>query len=313
MRTGSLFVLALLAAGCGLRSGGRRLPDGGTAGTAMGCNLVVTDGNRVLDAPGAAFANINALSFDAEGKLYVLNRTSSASWVTVFGPAPEHDFLETVGRDVLHDAVDFAREADGSFWVLQDATSATTNPEVVRLSSSGVRLSGFEITVSEVGGLALAADGTLFVSVGRLARFSRDGMVLKVFGDKQPYIPHYQGLAFDSLGRLWATELNERTLEQFELAGDRIGRFGGHGPELGKFDGTTDVHGGPTDLAFDAKGDLYANDPLGSRIQKFSRQGTPLKEFGFGGATNVEPIAVDPRTGNVYVGRDTGVDIVCPL
>ena len=180
MRTGAFLVLAVLTAGCGLRSGGRRLPDGGTLGTATGCNQAAADGNRVLDAPGAAFANINALSFDGEGKLYVLNRTSSASWVTVFGPSPDHDFLETVGRDVLHDGVDFARDADGSYWVLQEAESAATNPAVVHLSSAGVRLSGFEITSSDVGGLALGPDGTLFVSVGRLARFARDGMVMKV-------------------------------------------------------------------------------------------------------------------------------------
>ena len=34
--------------------------------------------------------------------------------------------------------------------------------------------------------------------------------------------------------------------------------------------------------------------------------------FSFGGATDVDPIAIEPNTGNVYVGRSNGVDILCP-
>ncbi|MBL8952036.1 MAG: hypothetical protein JNK82_14730, partial [Myxococcaceae bacterium] len=112
----------------------------------------------------------------------------------------------------------------------------------------------------------------------------------------------------------WVGEISERFLERFDVAtGDRTGQIGGHGTEPGKFDGSSDVHAGPTDLAFDSAGNIYVNDPQGSRIMKLSPTGTALGAFTFGKAENVEPVAVDPRTGNVYVGRDIGVDIVCPF
>ncbi len=314
MRFVVLLVLAVAACACGLKSPGRRLPDGGYIGTSEGCNRSYQDGNLVIESTAAPFSTINAVRFDADGNLYVLNRTSSDSYISVFGPSPNNDYSRAIGRGLLRDGIDFTLAPDGTYWVLEDRSGATIDPAVVHLSAEGVQLSKFNVETDEVGGLALGSDGMLYVASYRIGRYDADGMPHGVFGSKDPAPPRYQGLQFDSTGFLWATEMFERTVERFDVrSGDRSAKFGGHGSEVGKFDGNTDVHGGPSDIAIDAKGDLYVNDPLGSRIMKLNRQGSPLGEFKFGGADNVEPIAVDPRTGNVYVGRDNGVDIICPL
>jgi len=305
MQRGVFFVLALVVAGCGLRRPG---------GAADGCNAAFDEGHRVIEGP-VAFSSINALAFDGDGYLYVANRTSGGSYLLVFGPSPKNEYVRAVGRGALRDLVDFVRvPEDGSFWALQDRGGPSLDPEVVHLDAEGAVLSRFPVTTDNVGGIARAADGSLYVSYYRVAKLDPTGTLLDTFGSKPNGQPFYQGLAFDSAGKLWVTDLMESSLERFDVAsGERIAHFGGRGAQPGKFDGTNPVHAGPTDLAFDEDGNLYVNDPYGSRIMKLDTRGTMLGELGFGGADNIEPIAIDPRTGNVYVGRDTGIDIVCPL
>jgi hypothetical protein len=311
------FAVVVFASCGGLRSSARRLPDGGIIGTAEGCNRAVGDGNRVLEAAEAPFANLAALAFDPQRNLYALNRTSSTSWISVFGPAPNNDYLRTLGRGTISGAVDFARAGDGTFWVLGQQSPATGTPSatVSHLGSDGALLERFSIDTDEASGIALASNGKLFVSAGPLAELAPDGGIATVFGGKDPYAPYYQGLAFDGRGNLWATELTERTVEEFNLSlgYDRLTAFGGHGSGPAMFDGDTEVHGGPSKIAIDANGDLYVNDPLGSRVLKLQRTGSQVGVFDFGGATNLDPIAIEPMNGNVYVGRGTGVDILCPL
>jgi hypothetical protein len=309
-------LLVTLAACGGLRSVARRLSDGGILGTAEGCNRTAGDGNRVLEAAEAPFAGVSALAFDPDRNLYVLNGTSTASWISVFGPAPNNDFVRSFGRGVISGAIDFARARDGTFWVVGEQLDGGTNSAVVsHLTSSGAELERFFIEADEPAGIAVATDGRLYVAAGQIVELAADGGVGTRFGSKDPYFPYYQGLTFDDRGDLWATELTERTVEEFNLSlgYDRLVKFGGHGSGPGMFDGDTDVHGGPSKIAVDSHGDLYVNDPLGSRVMKLTNSGSAVGTFSFGGATNVDPIAIEPLNGNVYVGRGNGVDIICPL
>ncbi|MBL8950817.1 MAG: hypothetical protein JNK82_08580, partial [Myxococcaceae bacterium] len=199
MRLGLLLVLGLALAGCGLRTGGRRLPDGGFIGTAEGCNRLHGDGNLVLDPAEAPFVNVNALVFDSDGFLYVANRSASASYISVFGPSPNNDFQKVIGRGALRDLLDIVRvPEDGSFWALQGNGAAMSGhePEVMHLGSDGAVLSRFPVSVDEPGGITRGPDGTLYVSFSRIGRFDEAGTLMGTFGAKPPYVPYYQGMAF---------------------------------------------------------------------------------------------------------------------
>ncbi len=46
---------------------------------------------------------------------------------------------------------------------------------------------------------------------------------------------------------------------------------------------------------------------------KLNRSGTMQGEYGFLAGEDINPIAVEPVTGIIYVGRASGVDLICPL
>lgn len=306
-----LLVLLLLLTACGFKT--RRLADGGTS-SAAGCNQTFSDGNQVYEPPATApFANIAALQFSKGGDLFVLNVTATASWVTQLGPQPENAFVRTYGRDVLHLAHGLAVDPDASVWVTDYDELRDALPRLLHFSETGALLATVDLQANEVGGVAVASDGTLWLAVGKLGHYSRTGERLGLYADKFPLVAHYTGLAFDKSGLLWATDLNERTVEQFDTMGNRLANFGGHGSGPAMFDGESDVHGAPTHVAVDAAGALYVNDPLASRIMKLSKQGSMLAEFGFGGSQSIYAIAIDPQTGVVHVGRGNAIDLICPL
>src|SRR5258708_7715331 len=148
MRTGCIIAVATLSS-CGLSSGGR-LHDGGSgtgggSGQSGACNHLANDGHGVLEPLEAPFSKITALAFDSDRNLYVLNATTTSSWITVFGPAPGHAYLRTLAKGVLKLGIDFARDTDGSWWVL-DWDDANIKPNVVHLTAAGVQLDRFVVT-----------------------------------------------------------------------------------------------------------------------------------------------------------------------
>jgi len=118
-------------------------------------------------------------------------------------------------------------------------------------------------------------------------------------------------MKFDSQGRI--TLLLGRKAEAINnppraggagAGGEAGGRGGGRAVGAGT---PQDVFNRPTDVAWDAQGNIFVADGLGnSRIAKFTRDGALVKSWGQRGTGNgefatVNSIAVDAQ-GNVYIG-----------
>lgn len=116
------------------------------------------------------------------------------------------------------------------------------------------------------------------------------------------------GIALDSHGNLYLTEMDDDLIYEYTTSGKLVRQWGGSGSGPGQLTQ-------PEKLAFDAQGDLYVTE-FGSpsydgstggndRIQKFSPTGVPLAQWGTLGSgpgqfNGPVGIAVDPQ-GNIYV------------
>jgi sugar lactone lactonase YvrE len=166
-----------------------------------------------------------------------------------------------------------------------------------------------------------ARDGTIFVvercfansCAGRteppILKYSRDGKLLKTWGEGMFVFPH--GTTLDREGNLWVTDARGESgkgHQVFKFSPDgkvlmTLGRAGisGSGPTL--FDQ-------PTDVVVTPAGDIFVTDShrngLNNRIVKFTKDGTFLKEWGRKGSAPGElsephTIALDSR-GRLLVG-----------
>jgi hypothetical protein len=301
-------LLPLFLACGGLHSGS----DGGSTGGS--CMHTIKDSAHLPDAPVATpLSSVSALIFDSQRQLWVL----SPKWINVYSPAPNHKPIASLGKGQFNDAQDFALDSDGTIWVLDFDYNVDLTPTVRHLDANGLQLAAWPTNTSEGNAILLEARGTVLVATTRLDRFTRDGGFVDAHGDPADpnLIPFYSGLTADPKGFIWAGELNQNLVMQFSVDLDWLDQFGGRGSGPGMFDNADpDLHEAPSKLALDGHGDLYVNDPLSSRIMKLSRTGgSMLGSFDFAGSQDIGPLAVEPQTGNVYVGRGNGVDILCPL
>jgi sugar lactone lactonase YvrE len=155
-----------------------------------------------------------------------------------------------------------------------------------------------------LSGVALAADGTLYVvgsSAARVLAFASDGSPLGQWGEpgSQPgQLQRPSGIALDGAGNLIVADTNNHRVQRFSPAGQLLGGWGTQGAALGQFNS-------PWGVAVDAVGNVYVADRDNNRIQKLAPDGGPLAAWGslgsapgqFNGPTGV---AVD-AVGNVYV------------
>ncbi len=273
----------------------------------------------------AAFQNVRGMVFDSARRLYVLSRSSSpfVGWVTVLGPAPEHALIRTFGRDHLRAVHDLVVDASGNVLVL-DWNPDGQDPPVVHVydpQGNFVRTWPADCAGNCDEAWSITRDDTGRIYTGGLVLFRFDAQGTYVdaigrWGDLSGRMGLGRGLAFDPRGFVWVADLTRNRIHQYDIAtGSHVIEIGGRGVGPGLFDAdaASDWRWGPSKLALDANGAIYANDPYASRIQKLSRQGTFLGEFSFGTSMEIGPIQVEPSTGSVYVGRGTGVAIVCAL
>jgi DNA-binding beta-propeller fold protein YncE len=189
--------------------------------------------------------------------------------------------------------------------------------------------------LGEVAGVATNSKGNIFVytrtghptvTIGtmrpfahggsRLFQFDRSGRFMKEVGkDTYAFMAAAQ-MRVDPADNLWAVDEMSNMVMKFDPEG-RVAMLLGRKAEAefvpartagGEGGGQpTDLFNRPTDVAWDAAGNIFVADGAGNaRIAKFDRDGKFVKSWGKRGTApgefaNVLSIAVDER-GNVYAG-----------
>jgi phage tail-like protein len=113
------------------------------------------------------------------------------------------------------------------------------------------------------------------------------------------------GIAISPSGNLYISDSNNHRIQVFSLKGfilrDTWGKKDASGfPGAGSLVGELDT---PWDLALDSKENVYVVDKGNHRIQKFSKTGTFIAEFGQAQLSNPEHIVIDTQD-RIYVTDD---------
>ena len=187
--------------------------------------------------------------------------------------------------------------------------------------------------LGEVGGVATNSRGDIFVytrtghptiSIGtarpfahngsRLFQFDRNGKFVREVGKNSYGFMFAAQVRVDPSDNIWVVDQMTNMVMKFDPQ-DRVAMLLGRKAEAvpvpvrpTKGDGAgqpTDLFDRPTDVAWDAAGDIFVADGLGNaRIAKFDKNGKFVKSWGKKGTApgefaNVRSIAVDAQ-GNVY-------------
>jgi len=190
-----------------------------------------------------------------------------------------------------------------------------------------------DIYLGEVGGVATNSKGDIFVytrtghptvSLGgsrafahggsRLFQFDRTGKFVREIGQGIYGFMFAQKVRIDPQDNIWVVDEMAGYVMKLDPAG-RVQMLLGRKPEAipvpsrpttGDAAGAqSDVFNRPTDVAWDAAGNIFVADGMGNaRIAKFDSKGVFVKSWGSKGASNgmfgsVNAIAVDAQ-GNVY-------------
>jgi hypothetical protein len=148
--------------------------------------------------------------------------------------------------------------------------------------------------------LAVAKDGSVWVSdiiSHRLRHFSETGAFLGNAPDST--LASVDGLAIDSFGNIYATEVESSKVYEFNSGGVFKFSFGGEGTGNGQFKNIIGITTAPS-------GNIAVVDANNSRIQEFKPDGSYLRQFGTAGSLNNqlnEPRGLAFGPGNtLYVG-----------
>ena len=191
------------------------------------------------------------------------------------------------------------------------------------------------IYLGEVGGVATNSRGDIFVytrtghptvTIGsarpfahggsRLFEFDRNGTYVREIGKNSYGMMFAAQVRVDPNDNLWVVDQMTNMVMKFDPQG-RVAMLLGRKaesvpiparpPATGDGAGQpTDLFDRPTDVAWDAAGNIFVSDGLGnSRVAKFDKDGKFIKSWGKKGSApgefvNVRSIAVDAQ-GNVYV------------
>src|SRR5438477_8523032 len=192
-----------------------------------------------------------------------------------------------------------------------------------------------DIYLGEIGGVAANSKGDIFVytrtghptiSIGtarpfahggsRLFQFDRDGKFVREIGKDIYGFLFAQQVRIDPQDNIWVVDQMSNMVMKFDPEG-RVALLLGRKAEAESIpprapggDGAgqpTDLFNRPTDVAWDAAGNIFVADGAGNaRIAKFDKDGKFVKSWGQRGSgpgefANVLSIAVDAQ-GNVYAG-----------
>ena len=283
-----------------------RLPSGRTWGAPTGVemdpdqeSLWVLERCGDFNGPGCAESDLPPImKFDASGRL--LQSFGAGMFNYPHGLAVDHEgnVYVTDGRDGAgkgHTVLKFS--PDGEL--------------VLTLGQPGVAGEG-PYTLNRPSDVAIAANGDIFVADGhsgmdtnmRIVKYAKDGTFIKEWGTKGAApgeLNGAHGLAFDSRGRLFVADRENRRVQIFDQDGGFIDAWTQFGSPSGIFISPDDV--------------LYVADlSQGIRIGS-ARDGSlsahivaPVPASG-GTARVAESVAVDAQ-GNLYAGENAGMKLL---
>ena len=226
--------------------------------------------------------------------------------------------------------------------VLLAATILTAIPAIaqteISFTAADILKTPRDQLLGEVAGVATNSKGDIFVftrtgdpsvSLGGSRTFQRGGTRLYRFDAGGKYMGEIgkglygflvaQQVRIDKDDNIWAVDASSGMVMKFDPTGSRIVMLMGRKPESidvpqpartsrnGGAGASQDLFDWPTDVAWDAAGNIFVADGLGAnaRVAKFSSVGKFIKSFGAKGAgdgqfVDTHSLAVD-AAGNVYV------------
>ena len=171
---------------------------------------------------------------------------------------------------------------------------ADQNDRVQKFNSSGVFQFKFATGGSSFGSVVAASGvavnrttGDIYVSdgfsertSGIVQKFNSSGAFQLGWGTagsgNGQFLNGAGGVAVDSAGNVYVTDLGNHRIEKFTSGGSFIMSWGGNGTGNGQFSG-------PEGIAIDSTDNIYIADTGNHRIQKFNTSGTFLTKWGTNG------------------------------
>jgi DNA-binding beta-propeller fold protein YncE len=243
----------------------------------------------------------------------VLPVRKKQGWMDRLAGVKQIDEIRIVPRHVLVEPYGVAVDSKGKIYVADTYVGAIFIFDAETDKIDFIH-NGKEVHFEQIIGLAIDEDDRLFVSDSRLRAvlvFDAAHRLLRSFGQESLERP--SGIAIDTRNRfLYVADVVKDHIAVFDADTFKLLRtIGGPPAKVGDEDAGTFAR--PTNIAVDAKGDLYVADTLNDRIQIFDAEGNFISLFGRAGDGpgafgRPKGLAVD-RDGHIWVA-DTSMDRV---
>jgi len=169
-------------------------------------------------------------------------------------------------------------------------------------SSFGAVVAASGVAVNRTTGDIYVSDGFSERTSGIVQKFNSSGVFQLAWGTagsgNGQFLNGAGGVAVDSAGNVYVTDLGNHRVEKFTSAGSFISSWGSSGTGNGQFSG-------PQGIAIDATDNVYIADTGNHRVQKFNTTGTFVTKWGSNGTGDGQfdtpwGVSVD-GLGDVYV------------
>ena len=169
-------------------------------------------------------------------------------------------------------------------------------------SGTGAVVAASGVAVDRTTGDIYVSDGFSERTSGIVQKFNASGVFQFAWGTagsgNGQFLNGAGGVAVDSAGNVYVTDLGNHRIEKFTSAGSFVMSWGSSGNGNGQFSG-------PEGIAIDASDNVYIADTGNHRVQKFNTSGTFVTKWGTNGTADGQfdtpwGVSVD-GLGDVYV------------